>query len=308
MSEWLLQRKIVLGLMAFGILAIGLTGCGGGGGGSGPDNPAPVITGGPATSGLTSGAVTITWTTKTLCDSKVLYGKTTSYADSAASSDMVTQHSVDLTGLDGSSLYHYKVVSEDAGGAAVSSGDKIFTTLSVVEEAVGRGWQMFENADYVSALAKFAEAYALEPHNVAVLEGRGWCLLRLYRFDESLAALQEALSIQASRLDCLVASAFTYEALERYSDSIVKARRALELGGNSYVFAHSPEIKASDVRYCLVVSLMATGDLAGALAEAKIIDPAIDLDSGEPSTWNGYPTFEEALLEVVEQLRQLVQG
>ena len=221
---------------------------------------------------------------------------------------MVTQHSVHLSGLAGSVEYHYVVVSRDASGTAVTSGEKTFTTLGVVEEAVGQGWQLFETAAYTAALDKFQQASALEPHNIRVLEGLGWCELQLYSFDESRAALAEALSIQPSRLDCLVAAAFTYEALAQYPDAIVAAEHALSLGGDSYVFAHSPDIKASDIRYCLVVSLAATGDLIGALDQAKHIDPTIVLDPDEPSTWDGYPTFEEALIAIMEHLRQLVQG
>jgi hypothetical protein len=302
-----MSHKIRYRLLRFLLISLGvsicLVGCGGGGGGTSPENKPPVITSGPDASGITSSEAAIGWITDEACDSKVWYGKTASYTDSVVSDDPALTHSLTISDLTPATLYHYKVASRDAKGESATSADKTFRTLSVAEDLVVQGWQMFENGDHASALEKFNEARLGEPHNVAVLEGLGWTLLRLYRLSESLGALDEALSIEPTRLDCLVAAAFLYQALERFDDAIGTARQALQLGGNTYVFTHDDEIEASDLRYCLVVCLLAKGDLQSALAEAKIIDPSIDLDPDNPTTWDGYSTFEEALLAMVENLR-----
>ncbi|MFH1312327.1 MAG: hypothetical protein ABIJ00_03790 [Candidatus Eisenbacteria bacterium] len=118
--------------------------------------------------------------------------------------------------------------------------------------------------------------------------------------------LEDALSADPDRLDCLVAIAFLYESTEEYDAAVEAARDALAIGGDTYVFAHDGDITTSDVRYCLVISLVGTGDLTGALGEARILDPSIDLDPDNAATWDGHLSFEEALLAVIEGLRSQI--
>jgi tetratricopeptide (TPR) repeat protein len=225
---------------------------------------------------------------------------------------LVVNHALLLSDLTPATIYHYKVASDDADGRRVSSGDAVFTTLTPVSELLDAGWGFFESAELDSALSRFEDAYSYEPGNADVLEALGWVLLRLYRFEQGGGALsarsvlENALAVQPERLDCLVALAFVYQAIEEFQDALETAEDALALAGESYVFEHDTAISSSDIRYCLALSLVATGDFAGALAEAQIIDPTIDIDPSDAATWNGYSSFEEAVIVAIEGLRGMV--
>ena len=287
-------------------------GCGGGGdGGGGPDPSAPRITSGPSVTGIDTQEATVLWTTDKDATSVVFFGTSTSYSDSVKTSALVVSHSVDLSGLTPATLYHYKVASDDADGRRVYSTDRTFTTLSPVSDLLGAGWDFFESAEFDSAFARFEEAYAHEPDDIGVLEGLGWTLLRLYQLESeggtpsARSVLEEAVAAEPNRLDCLVALAFVYQAVEAYEDAIDTSEAALALAGTGYVFTHDADISTSDIRYCLVLSLVATGDFTGALEEAQVIDPTIDIDPLDAATWNGYGTFEEAVIGAVEGLRDM---
>lgn len=77
----------------------------------------------------TASGTTITWTTCAAANSQVNYGTDATYgAQSALNASAVTSHSVALSGLSSAIVYHYQVVSVDAGGAVVTGPDGTFTT------------------------------------------------------------------------------------------------------------------------------------------------------------------------------------
>jgi tetratricopeptide (TPR) repeat protein len=238
----------------------------------------------------------------------VFYGRSSSYTDSSKTATLVLSHSVPVGGLQPATPYHYMVASDDADGRRVSSGDRTFTTLRPTAELLDAGWDFFEQAEFDSALARFTDAYSYEPRNVDVLEALGWAMLRLYRFEgpagelSSRSVLEDALGLQPGRLDCLVALVFVYQAIEMYDDAIRTAGQALAMAGASYVFEHDPSVTEFDVRYCLILALVATGDFLGGLDQAKLIDPTIDIDPQDASTWGGHSSFEEAVVAMVEAL------
>jgi hypothetical protein len=95
-----------------------------------PDTTSPVISA-VASSGLTATGATITWTTDEPGDSQVEYGPTTAYgASSTINPSLLTSHSVPITGLTASTLYHYRVKSRDAASNLATSGDFTFTTAA----------------------------------------------------------------------------------------------------------------------------------------------------------------------------------
>jgi len=230
-----------------------------------------------------------------------------------SSAALVVSHSVPVTGLDPLKTYSFSVASEDADGRRVTSGNRTFQTLSPAPGLVDEGWNLFSQDSFDQALEKFREAYAYEPESVDVLEGIGWTMLRLYRFEdshpESLSsrkAFDDALDIEAQRLDCLAGEAFLYQALGMHSAAAARAQEVLTLSSNDYDFEHDPDITTSDVRYCYTISEVALGNFDEALAMAKVLDPSIDLDPDDASTWAGHLSFEEALVVVVEGLRDQV--
>ena len=86
------------------------------------------VTVGPAATNITATAATITWTTNEAADSQVEYGPTSSYGSTTTLDPTpVTSHSINLTGLTASTLYHYRVKSKDAAGKPATSDDAMFS-------------------------------------------------------------------------------------------------------------------------------------------------------------------------------------
>src|SRR5207247_6057796 len=78
------------------------------------DNAPPVISA-VSSASVGSSSATISWATDEASDSQVEYGTTTAYGQvSALASALVTSHSVGLSGLSASTVYHYRVKSRDA--------------------------------------------------------------------------------------------------------------------------------------------------------------------------------------------------
>ena len=94
------------------------------------DTTAPAITGVTAGS-ITGNSVVVTWTTNEAATSQVEYGTDTAYgSQSALDATLATSHSVSVTGLAGSTLYHFRVHSRDAAGNLATSADATFTTAA----------------------------------------------------------------------------------------------------------------------------------------------------------------------------------
>jgi chitinase len=98
-------------------------------------NPAVTVSGPPtvisavSTTGVGPAAATIVWTTNNPADTQVQYGPTTAYGEtSTLVATPVTSHSVALGGLTAATVYHYHVMSRDAGGSLITSPDATFTT------------------------------------------------------------------------------------------------------------------------------------------------------------------------------------
>ena len=94
------------------------------------DTTPPVISG-AAASPVTQSGATISWTTDEASDTQVDYGTTTSYGSSTTlNTSLVTSHSVALSSLTTSTLYHYRVRSRDGAGNLATSVDYTFTTAA----------------------------------------------------------------------------------------------------------------------------------------------------------------------------------
>lgn len=93
----------------------------------------PIISGVSCTPG--AGSMTITWTTDVIADSFVIYDTDNGFANSKEQGSTVkssTSQSVEVTGLDGSTLYYYKVRSTRANGGVTTDS----TTYSCTTDAV----------------------------------------------------------------------------------------------------------------------------------------------------------------------------
>jgi hypothetical protein len=96
--------------------------------GPAPDTTPPVISNVQASSIADTSAV-ITWTTDEGSDSLVQYGTTSgSYPSSKSNTNMVINHSINLTGLSQDTTYYYRVRSKDAVDNTRTSSELTFTT------------------------------------------------------------------------------------------------------------------------------------------------------------------------------------
>jgi hypothetical protein len=121
-----------------------------------PDFTPPVIS--SVASSTSPGSVTITWTTNENSTSTVEYGLTTSYGIASSSSIASTIHSIVLTDLPTSTLYHFRVSSADPSDNYSSSTDYTFTTSAprshyIRANASGAN----DGSDWTNAWATFAD-------------------------------------------------------------------------------------------------------------------------------------------------------
>ncbi|MBA3044403.1 hypothetical protein FP804_04635, partial [archaeon] len=93
------------------------------------DTAAPTISS-VQSSSVTDTTATISWTTNEDSDSLIEYGTTVSYGSTKSDAAMVTSHSIQLTGLTASTLYHYRVKSADSADNLATSTDYTFTTVA----------------------------------------------------------------------------------------------------------------------------------------------------------------------------------
>ncbi len=114
------------------------------------DTTPPVISAVSAIPGPTGASVI--WTTNEPATSQVEYGTTTAYGSQTAKDTTLTaNHSVSLGGLTPSTLYHYRVKSEDAAGNPSVSEDQIFTTPASAPGEIRALWVNTWNNGILSA-------------------------------------------------------------------------------------------------------------------------------------------------------------
>ena len=85
---------------------------------------------------VTANKATVSWNTNENASSIVYYGIDKNTTSNSISSELILNHSLDITGLSASTLYYYNVSSCDSFGACVISNQSNFTTASVVTPIV----------------------------------------------------------------------------------------------------------------------------------------------------------------------------
>jgi hypothetical protein len=97
----------------------------------GAGSSAPVISG-MFTSGISTNSAVINWSTDQPSTSYVQYGLTSYTNTTATDPTLVTIHSVALSGLSASTLYHFRSASTNSNGQTTFSSDSTFTTAPAV--------------------------------------------------------------------------------------------------------------------------------------------------------------------------------
>src|SRR5205807_9886250 len=73
---------------------------------------------------------TIVWSTDQGANSTVEWGTTTAYGNTASASVLVTAHSLGVSNLTASTIYHFRVSSTNATGQSAASADNSFVTAT----------------------------------------------------------------------------------------------------------------------------------------------------------------------------------
>ncbi len=97
----------------------------------GSDVTAPSISSVASSTDATS--ATITWSTNEAASSSVRFGLSTAYSSGVSTSSGSTSHSVNLSGLNSGTLYHFAVYAADASGNSATTTDYTFTTTSALD-------------------------------------------------------------------------------------------------------------------------------------------------------------------------------
>lgn len=131
---------------------------------AGADVTPPQITDIEAT-GVASadGTMTINWKTDKPSDSRVDFGQTALYGQTAKTADLVSAHSMPLTGLEAGRAYHYRVRSRDSNGNLATSADK---TAAIGGSAAGSS-----SDDSAKARAKFLTPARADGYNDKAIFG-----------------------------------------------------------------------------------------------------------------------------------------
>jgi len=118
----------------------------------------------PSEKNIRPDSVTISFKTTVPSNAVIRYGKTTAYSDSIISSEMITDHSVVLSGLWPATVYHYQVGVSDTTGSNFT-GDAIFSTASsfgstgtinvFFNKSIDASVSLGENAETVNLSQKF---------------------------------------------------------------------------------------------------------------------------------------------------------
>ncbi|MFH2136531.1 MAG: fibronectin type III domain-containing protein [Patescibacteria group bacterium] len=79
---------------------------------------------------ITENSATVIWDTNEPANSRVKYGLTATYGlGNLFSADLVTTHSINLSSLTRSTIYHFEITSSDSSGNTSVSADQVFSTL-----------------------------------------------------------------------------------------------------------------------------------------------------------------------------------
>jgi len=115
----------------------------------------PLVTRGPYLSIVTQNSIVVSWQTRIPTPSIVQYGTTTpAYGFSVIDTAKTTAHSLTLTGLTPSTLYHYRVISSD------TTADYTFTTAVLPDEPfvfVAYGDTRTNHTAHVSVIQRMLE-------------------------------------------------------------------------------------------------------------------------------------------------------
>ncbi|MCD4690861.1 hypothetical protein K8S17_05305, partial [bacterium] len=80
--------------------------------------------------GISASSARVSWTTNRPATSEVQYGPAVNYSSGVYDPSLTTEHNIVLTGLEFESIYHFRVISEDAEGLRAVTSDDTFSIIN----------------------------------------------------------------------------------------------------------------------------------------------------------------------------------
>jgi tetratricopeptide (TPR) repeat protein len=185
----------------------------------------------------------------------------------------------------------------DGGGGVGGGGD---TAASLTAEA----WDLFEAGQYGDALAKFGEALGLDDTYADAHNGRGWTYAKMDSLASALDEFQLAITHGLATADPYAGRVPVYRDYEgdanHFSHAITSGESALGIAPR-YEFGHDDTFDWKDLMVILAHCCCAEGDFETANAWVDSLPDGVPLDPESP-------TFEEDLLDHIEDLTELYGG
>lgn len=210
------------------------------------------------------------------------------------------------------------ILAAALAGCSSGGGDTpvVPTIPDTPAEFTARGWQFFESEHYSDALADFNSALALQSNYGQALGGKGWAELKLSAGDAglvtSVAAFTAAMAVGED--DSYVLAGLASARLVQGGTNLpVSDSLALGVATNdpNFIFSYQTSINATDMYLIAAFATAASGDFAGALYRANLIDES-GIEPDYPSTWVvseiTYNSYNAAVLARLHQLSEQYSG
>ncbi|MFC2049898.1 redoxin domain-containing protein [Chloroflexota bacterium] len=124
---------------------------------------------------ITDSSATITWQTDMPATSQVEYGTTNAYGSTTPSNnELITSHSVALTGLKPSTTYYFETKSQGASGNEAASEAQTFITLSSAAAAIETGVEAGKRAPDFTLLTLDSKALTLSQFRGKIVMVNFW--------------------------------------------------------------------------------------------------------------------------------------
>lgn len=180
-------------------------------------------------------------------------------------------------------------------------------------ELTAEGWVLFESDNFDGAKPKFSEAMGKDANYADAYNGRGWCSAFLDQDTEATSDFNAANSKGLGQPDAYAGLAGVYVGNQEFLSALSNAKTVLSQD-SSYQFSHQPAVDSLDLHLILAQAYYGLGGAYIDSAQQRVdyLNPANDLDPGNPATWvvsgDTYGTYAEALLKEIQRLEEDIGG
>ena len=225
----------------------------------------------------TASSIAFSWTTGEKSNSTISYGTTTALGLSSGNSSNVTNHSIDLSSLNASTLYYYNVTSCDAYGYCNTTGPFSATTSAASSSSSGSGGSGGGSASSVSSSSNASKidtesGFDLvvgenQTSKIEVFDSKNKYAIKMFR--NGKVAYQYANSAHSITLFAVTSSSASFEIASKPQNVTIRV-------GEEKTFDITNDGK-EDIRVKLISTSNGTSAVLefSAITEVKTINPPV---------------------------------